>query len=83
MKPLIALLLAVAATPLLAASDKAAKDPAEPSKPQMVCFTDAPTGSHLRKRTCVTQEEAEARRKRDQEAMERLHSSPQPLPAGQ
>lgn len=65
-----AALLALAAAHAEAAGTPA--KPAESDKPRLVCFSDAPTGSHLRKRTCMTQADYEERRKRDKEAMERM-----------
>lgn len=71
-----AALLALAAAQA-GAADTPAK--AEKSKPRLVCFSDAPTGSHIRKRTCVTEEEYEARRKRDQEAMKQMKPIERPV----
>ena len=42
---------------------------------RLVCFAEKKTGSHLRKRICVTPEEMEQRRKADQEAMRNLRQS--------
>lgn len=42
---------------------------------QQVCFSEKVTGSHLRKRICMTKEEREQRRQQDQEAMNKMQSS--------
>lgn len=73
----VAALLVLAAAHV-GAAEKPAKT-AAPSKPRLVCLSDAPTGSHLRKRTCMTHEDYEARRKRDQEAMERMKPVERPV----
>jgi hypothetical protein len=39
-----------------------------------VCFVQPTTGSHIKKRVCMTQAEYTARKKADQEAMMRLKS---------
>lgn len=66
------LLLAAMQAP---AADKA---PDKPKKPRMVC-TDAPaTGSHIRRRSCVTEEQAEERRRRDQDEMARMKPAVRP-----
>ena len=53
-----------------------------PSQPRLVCTSERVTGSHIRKRTCVTEEEAEERRKSDREAMERMKGPVQPNDIG-
>ena len=61
------LLLAAMQAP---AADKAPATKAK--KPRMVC-TDAPaTGTHISRRNCVTQEQADERRRRDQDEMARM-----------
>jgi len=53
--------------------------PADGSQPgtdeRLVCFAEKTTGSHLRKRICMTPEEREQRRKEDQEAVNKLRRS--------
>jgi hypothetical protein len=65
--------LALALAPAYAESTEAKAD-----KPRVVCTKERTTGSNLRKRTCMTQAQSEERRKRDQEAMERMRSTPRP-----
>jgi len=73
-------LLALAAGAAQAeAASKAA--PATQAKPKLVCFSEPNTGSHIRKRTCITEEEAAARRKRDQEAMANMRQKTAPQAA--
>ena len=63
-------LLLLAAMQAPAADNKAPA--AKARKPRMVC-TDAPaTGSHISRRSCVTEEQAEERRRRDQDEMARM-----------
>lgn len=81
MKPLcIAALLALACAPALAETKPASKKSWE--KTPQVCFTEPATGSHIRKRTCMSEKEYEARRKRDQEAMSNLRDKPTALSQG-
>jgi hypothetical protein len=70
----IGALLALALAPALAAEEPATKA----DKPKLVCTKERSTGSHLPKRVCMTQAQHEERRKRDQEAMERMRSAPRP-----
>ena len=71
---LAALLLALA--PALAlATDPPPRKPA-PAKDKVVCSSERSTGSHLRRRTCQTEAQREARRQQDQEAMERMKTPP-------
>lgn len=67
----------LAATALAAALPARAEQPtpAEPEvKPngRIVCFTEPITGSHMRKRVCMTEEERERRRAEDQEALRKF-----------
>jgi len=61
----------------LAAQAEQAKAKAEKSGSgdDIVCFAEARTGSHLKKRICMTQAERERRMKEDQEAMAKLRGS--------
>lgn len=52
-----------------AAHAESAPKAAAAEKPRLVCYSDPATGSHIKKRTCVTEQEYEARKKRDQEVM--------------
>jgi hypothetical protein len=71
---LIAAGLAYAAASGAAESGKAAGPAA--SKDDRVCFAEKTTGSHLRRRICMTREEQERRRTEDKQALERMrHSS--------
>jgi hypothetical protein len=65
-------LLALALVPAYAA------DATKTDKPRLVCTKERSTGSHLPKRICMTQAQHEERRKRDQEAMQRMRSAPRP-----
>lgn len=73
----------VAAAGLVYAAGGAAAEPAKPTNPakpapgksDQVCFAEKTTGSHLRRRVCMTREEQEQRRLADQQAMERLRRS--------
>ena len=67
----------VAAAGLVYAAGGAAAEPAKPApgKSDQVCFAEKTTGSHLRRRVCMTREEQEQRRLADQQAMERLRRS--------
>ena len=80
MKAIWTLLLVLACTRAHAEAEAAPKKPEAPS--QQVCVTEPATGSHIRKRTCMTRDELEARRKRDKEAMANLHDKPDALPQG-
>ena len=81
MKAIWALPLLVLAWAQVRAEAPAPKKSWEKQSP-LVCVTEPATGSHIRKRTCMTQEELEARRKRDQEAMSNLRDRPEALPEG-
>jgi len=70
------LLFALALAPAHAAEPAAAGTPA--AKPRMVCASERSTGSHIRRRTCMTEAQQEERRKRDQEALERMKGPVQP-----
>ena len=72
-------LLALAATQVQAEAKPTA---AAGAKPKLVCFAEPETGSHLRKRTCMTEAQYAERRKRDQEAMSRMKGTTRPLPGG-
>lgn len=52
-----------------AAETGEAPSPKPGTDERLVCFAQKTTGSHLRKRICMTPEEQEQRRKADQEAM--------------
>lgn len=55
---------------LFAAQAHAEGKSQEPAaKPKMVCYSDPATGSHIKKKICVTEAQDAARRKADQEAM--------------
>lgn len=65
------ILLAVTGSKVLAAESKSA-NPAPAAAPKLVC-SDAPrTGSNIKRRSCMTQEQAEARRREDQLATDGL-----------
>ena len=72
--------LLLAAVSVQAAETKPAAKPEATSqaKKKLVCFTEAATGSHLRKRTCMTEAERDERQKKDREAMERINARPKP-----
>lgn len=74
-KHLTVLAASLIVTSLAAAAPSAKKPdtppPADPRE-QVVCFTEPATGSHIRKRTCMTQAERERRRQADQEAMKKF-----------
>lgn len=68
---------------LAAPSAGAGADPApKADKPEVICVKEAETGSHIRRRTCMTRAQHEERRKRDQEAMERMKGPVQPNEIG-
>jgi hypothetical protein len=75
----IALALAVTALaallPAQAEQQPASKAPAAKSSGRLVCFTEPVTGSHMRKRVCMTEEERAQRRAEDQEAARRFKNS--------
>ena len=58
-----------------AAADPGAAAGPKAKDPRLVCFAEKTTGSHLRKRICVTPEELERRRQADQEAIRKLRQS--------
>lgn len=70
----ISALLALAA----AAAHAESAPQAAQAKSKLVCFNEPSTGSHIRKRTCVTEAEAAARRKRDQEQMATMRQKTAP-----
>lgn len=72
---LAALLLALAPALAFAADPPPPRKPA-PAKDKVVCSSERSTGSHLRRRSCQTEAQREARRKQDQEAMERMKTPP-------
>ena len=60
-RPLAVLVLALGLSPAIAAEAPAA--PAGPApKAKVVCTSDRSTGSHLRRRTCQTEAQRDARR---------------------
>lgn len=62
--------MTLAFTAASAAAESGAASAPKPGKDErLVCFAQKTTGSHLRKRICMTPEEQERRRKADQEAM--------------
>ena len=71
----MALLPALAAAPVQSET----KPPAEKPKPKLVCFSERPTGSHIRKRTCMTEAAHEERRRADQDAARRMKDKIKPL----
>lgn len=74
----VAALLALVAAQA-GAADKAKPAGADDEKPRLVCFSERATGSHLRKRICMTEEQMAERRKRDQETMARMKGKPKAL----
>ena len=69
-----AILLVCAGLAQASATDKkAAADGKAPSK--LVCFMEATTGSHLKKRVCMTEEERARKKEASQTAAERLNRS--------
>lgn len=64
------LLLLPAATPA-----PAERTPATEGS-QLVCFTQPATGSHIKKRVCMTEKELAERKRQDQEAIARLKGGP-------
>jgi predicted secreted protein len=67
---LIPALLALAAVSADAAAPTA-KAKAPPPKERLVCTQDATTGSHIKRRTCMTESERKERQRRDQERVRR------------
>lgn len=66
--PLLAIAL-IAPAALTAAEP--AMTPAKPAEGEgRVCFSEARTGSNIKKRICMTEKERDARRKADQEAVQ-------------
>ena len=77
MKKTCALLVAAGlayAGPSAAADSGTAPAPTA-ARDDRVCFAEKTTGSHLRRRICMTREEQEQRRKEDQEAVRQLRRS--------
>jgi hypothetical protein len=70
----LAALLVLGFAPALAAEPPPAKSAAPKSK--LICSKERSTGSNLRRRTCQTEAQREARRKQDQEAMVRMKTPP-------
>ena len=78
MKALATLLAAAtlaAALPAGAEQPAAAPEANKPSSGRLVCFTEPVTGSHMRKRICMTEEERDRRRAEDQEALRKFKNS--------
>jgi predicted secreted protein len=69
MRRLIPALLALAAVSANAAAPVAKAPP--PKKERLVCTQDAATGSHIKRRTCMTESERKERQRRDQERVRR------------
>lgn len=67
--------MAYAGVSAAATEPGAAAGPNAQKSERLVCFAEKTTGSHLRKRICLTPEEMEQRRKADQEAMRNLRQS--------
>jgi len=68
MHRLIPALLALAAV----SADAAAPTAKAPQpKERLVCTQDAATGSHIKRRTCMTESERKERQRRDQERVRR------------
>ena len=61
-RPLMLVLAALLAGPALAAHP-----PKAPAKDPLVCTQETATGSHLKKRVCMTQSERKARQLADQQ----------------
>lgn len=61
--------VAVSAPFALAAAEPAASPPKAEGEAR-VCFSEARTGSNIKKRICMTEKEREARRQADQEAVQ-------------
>ena len=62
----------------LAVAPAQAGDAPKKDGPRVVCTKERTTGSNIRRRNCMTQAQQEERRKRDQEAMQRMKSAPRP-----
>jgi len=77
MRALATLLAAATLAAMLPASAEppAAPAPEAKSSGRLVCFTEPVTGSHMRKRICMTEEERERRRAEDQEALRKFKNS--------
>jgi len=71
---LLAATLLAAAVPAHAA-EPASAAPQSKSSGRLVCFTEPVTGSHMRKRICMTEEERDRRRAEDQEALRKFKNS--------
>jgi len=67
--------LALGMTMAAQAEQAKAKPEKSGSGDDIVCFAEARTGSHLKKRICMTQAERERRMKEDQEAMAKFKGS--------
>lgn len=67
---------AAAAAVLLPAAGAYATGERDPGS-ERVCFAEKTTGSHIRKRVCMTKAEREKRMRENQEAMKRLASGKQ------
>ena len=73
MKAITTLLAAAALMAALpVAAEQAPAAPAAKSSGRMVCFTEPVTGSNMRKRICMTEEERDRRRTEDQEALRKF-----------
>ena len=79
MKAVWTLVLVLACTRAHAETEAAPKKPE--AQPPLVCVTEPATGSHIRKRTCMTEEQHAERRKRDQEAMAKMKGQSKALDA--
>ena len=53
----------------------AAKPESGGDNSKLVCFIEPKTGSHIKKRVCMTEAERETRMKQDQDAMTKLRGS--------
>lgn len=67
--------LALGVASVAQAAEPKAKEEKVSSGSNVVCFAEKVTGSHLKKRICMTEAERERMRKEDQEAMGRMRSS--------
>jgi hypothetical protein len=65
-------LLTLAAAQAWAGPPAAPKDAAGSENARTTCFVEATTGSHIKKRVCMTEAEYAARKKADQEAMMKM-----------
>jgi hypothetical protein len=66
---------------LLLAGPLLAEEPpkAQPApEDRLVCELEASTGSHIKRRVCMTESQRKARREADQQQMQRMRPEPRP-----